>query len=456
MMDQSSHNQQHGEGDRILSLDKQNLIVLLLLLIITVPMLSKNFTSDFGTHIAVGREIVQNHNIPTKEIWNYPSLGMANGIGGEWGFMALLYLVHSATGDYGVSFLCWAVALSIFVLLYKAATLRGAHPLFTLLAVFAFSGFIRIRIQPRPEIFTYLFIALTIYLLSEYYFGRRKKAIWLFPPLILVWANFHPTYLMAFCIGGAFFIDALARAAWNREFCWEKLKKWVVPPVVAGLLGLVLCGLNPHGYSWLFAPFHMIYRGAGTSAGEMLNAISELIPINMSGQYIYYKFALPLAFISLFLGIIGRRAYLLDLILYLAAFKLAWSSARAVSMMGLFLSCGVAIQLTGFASVVGAWLEKLKEEKPLESEESPPYLSRPYASSLKGGVFGAITLALALFGTTTLSFSMRQLEYGVGMTKHKFSFEAIEFLRLNPVPGRMINFFDIGGFLNWQLYPQTL
>jgi hypothetical protein len=46
--------------------------------------------------------------------------------------------------------------------------------------------------------------------------------------------------------------------------------------------------------------------------------------------------------------------------------------------------------------------------------------------------------------------------YGVGMTEHKFSFKAAEFLRKNPIHGRMFNFFDIGGFLDWQLYPQAL
>jgi hypothetical protein len=44
----------------------------------------------------------------------------------------------------------------------------------------------------------------------------------------------------------------------------------------------------------------------------------------------------------------------------------------------------------------------------------------------------------------------------VGITEHKFSFKAAEFLRRNPVPGRMFNFFDIGGFLDWQLYPGAL
>jgi hypothetical protein len=48
------------------------------------------------------------------------------------------------------------------------------------------------------------------------------------------------------------------------------------------------------------------------------------------------------------------------------------------------------------------------------------------------------------------------LEYGVGITEHKFSFKAAEFLRKNPIQGKMFNFFDIGGFLDWKLYPQAL
>ncbi|MEW6721316.1 MAG: hypothetical protein AB1346_12775 [Thermodesulfobacteriota bacterium] len=449
----------------------QNLIAFLLLLLATLPMLTKIFTSDYGTHLAVGREILQNLHIPTKEIWNYPSLGMDNGIGGEWGFTAVLYLVHSAAGDYGVSFMIWAVVLTTFCLMYRATVLRGGHPLLTVLAIFAFSGFLRIRIQPRPEIFTYLFIAATVYLLCGYYFGARKKAIWLFPALILVWANCHPTYLMAFGLCGAFFLDAAARAAWAKEFRWEKLRTWVFPPLVSGFLGLVLCGANPHGYDWLLAPLHLLSRGEGTGSSAILASISELTPVVGTGFYPYFKAAVAFASVTLLLGAFGRRLYLLDIILFLIAFKGAWSSARAVSMMGLFLSPGAAVQLTGFVSHVNKRLEERMTPKAKPSAKTKgkkgkpaaePVHPAPRASAETGlrwrqaAVLGIIVFALAAFGGTNLAFSMRQLEFGVGMTKHKFSFAAVEFLRKNPIPGRMINFFDIGGFLDWQIYPQSL
>ena len=54
---------------------EQNIVAFTLLFLITLPMLTKIFTSDFGTHIAIGREIVQTRTIADKEFLNYPSLG---------------------------------------------------------------------------------------------------------------------------------------------------------------------------------------------------------------------------------------------------------------------------------------------------------------------------------------------------------------------------------------------
>ncbi|MBK5095014.1 MAG: hypothetical protein JJE32_04970, partial [Deltaproteobacteria bacterium] len=68
-----------------LSPRQTTLAVVILLFLATIPMLTKNFTSDFGTHIAIGREIVNTRSVADKEFLNYPSLGMHNA-NGEWGF----------------------------------------------------------------------------------------------------------------------------------------------------------------------------------------------------------------------------------------------------------------------------------------------------------------------------------------------------------------------------------
>ena len=453
-----------------------NIVAFTLLFLITLPMLTKIFTSDFGTHIAQGRQVVQTLSIPDTEYLNYPSLGRHNP-NGEWGFQAILYLVFSFGGVYGVSFLIWAVVFGIFLLIHRATVLRGAHPLLAVLAIFAFSGFLRIRIQPRPEIFTYLFTSLIIFILTEYYYGVRKKMIYIIPPLVLLWANMHPTYLMAFVLCGAFFADALARAAWRREFRWDLLKKWVLPPVLAGLGALILCGLNPNGYNAILSPLHLISRGESSGGSSVLMSISELTPVKGTGFFVYYKAAAWFACVSIFLGVVGRRVLLIDLFLFAIAFKGAWDSARAVSMMGMFLAPGAAVQVTGFLAHAAGWFARNEVPAAVRKDtgkgrekgkgkgrqiaetvrKAAPETHRPGGTSFRKAVPAAIVAtALAVFGGTTLSFSFGQLEYGLGMTEHKFSFAAAEFLRKNPIPGKMFNFFDIGGFLDWQLYPQAL
>ncbi len=457
-----------------LSPKRTSRLAILLLFLVSLSLLTKIFTSDFGTHLALGREIVQTRSLQDKEFLNYPSLGMHNP-NTVWGFQTILYLVFLAGGTYGVSFLCWAVVFGVLYLVHRSTTLRGANPLLAVAAIFAFSGFLRIRIQPRPEIFTYLFIALTIYLFTEYFYGERKRRIYIFPAVMLVWANMHSAYLIGFILCGAFCADALARAVWNRQHHWVKLKELLLPPVLAGIAGLVVCGLNPSHYESILAPLQLLSKSGGTDHVQMM--ISELTPVKGTGFYSYYKAAAIFAVSTMLLGVIGRRLYLLDVFLFAISFKGAWDSARAVSMMGLFLSPGISLQLTGFLARAGEWLapvakaadktgdkqsgkeKKRKKEKEKEDRKETVKAGKPERRNIPwgGGIVTAVTvITLVAFGGVTLVFSLGQLQYGVGLTEHKFSLAAAEFLRKNPVQGNMFNFFDIGGFLDWQLYPQAL
>jgi hypothetical protein len=198
-----------------------------------------------------------------------------------------------------------------------------------------------------------------------------------------------------------------------------------------------------------------------------------------TGFFVYYKAALAAVVVSLIFGVFGRRIYFLDLLLFAISFKGAWDSARAVSMMGLFLSPGISLHVTGFLERVRDWSDERdrretakrekergkgkgggkggKQGKPAEQElHSAQGSGRHPHRWLRPATAGFIVVSCLLFGGITLGFSFSQLEYGVGMTEHKFSFGAADFLRKNPPRGNMFNFFDIGGFLDWQLYPNAL
>jgi len=101
-----------------------NIVVVTLLFLITLPMLTKIFTSDFGTHIAMGRQIVQTFTLPDTEYLNYPSLGRHNP-NGEWGFQAILWPIWSWGGAPGLAVWRWATTLVAFGLLWQAVVALG-------------------------------------------------------------------------------------------------------------------------------------------------------------------------------------------------------------------------------------------------------------------------------------------------------------------------------------------
>src|SRR4030065_1123113 len=136
---------------------KKGLVAVALLFLVTIPMLTKNFTSDFGTHIAIGREIVETRSIPDEEFLNYPSLG-ADTQHPVWLFQAVLSLVFAAGGPYAVSFFMWAIVFGIFYFLHRSCLLRAASPALAVIAIFAFSGFLRLRIHAPPALVAHLFL----------------------------------------------------------------------------------------------------------------------------------------------------------------------------------------------------------------------------------------------------------------------------------------------------------
>jgi hypothetical protein len=127
------------------------------------------------------------------------------------------------------------------------------------------------------------------------------------------------------------------------------------------------------------------------------------------------------------------------------------------------------LHLTGFLSKAQEWLAPAEVIKREPAREKGKKKGSPGAQGVRRAqpesprfsfagvaITSVVFIALVAFGGTTLAFSFSQLQFGVGITEHKFSFKASEFLRANPIPGKMFNFFDIGGFLDWQLYPQAL
>jgi hypothetical protein len=159
-----------------------------------------------GWHIRTGEWILENHAIPHTDLFS--NVTTRPWFAWEWLFDIGVAKVHAWWGLNGVLAGGAIVIALTLALLFRLTLQRGASLLpamvFVVLAVLAST----IHCLARPHLFTWLFSLLCWYLIEE---KRSTVWLWAIPVIVLVWANVHGGFLVAFALMGL----TLAGDLWN-------------------------------------------------------------------------------------------------------------------------------------------------------------------------------------------------------------------------------------------------
>jgi hypothetical protein len=450
----------------------QKTLITIFFLLITCFFFNKVFTSDYGIHLSIGKHIVETMKVPGKEFLVYPALNDTMNFE-EIGFQVILYLVYSMVGTNGVSVFVWFIAATTFLFLYKSLRAREVNPYIALFTLMIFAVSFRIRLQPRPEIFSYLFCSFLIYACSVFYYKGNRKIIYSFPFLFLLWANIHPSTLAGLGIVGAFGTQSLLIAYRERKNR-EVIKNILLIPLGIFILSFLATLMSKHGFESVITPIRLV-----TSATITQN-ISEMISLKNTPYYKYFKYIVLLAAVSCSLGLISFRLKIHDILMAFYGLKVGFQVARAMAFMSIFTIPLVACSFDGAIKRIREYIDR-QQENALEekSEREGKRKGRKKTKSKKIKVADvapkpappgsrsyarvALLVLWVLFFTATagggyyIHMGMHgQLEQGIGLTEHKFSLKSAEFLRNLDIKGNMFNFFDLGGFIDWQLSPKKL
>ena len=138
---------------------------------------------DVGWILAMGRQLVAQHQVPRTEFLSYTAFGVPwiyPSFGG-----ALLYLAYAAGGFAALS---WVNALACVAVV--ALAVGRPRVLTSALAIFAVPSIV-LRTAPRAELFTTLFFAVFLALLRRHR-QEEKSFLWLLPLIMIAWVNAHP------------------------------------------------------------------------------------------------------------------------------------------------------------------------------------------------------------------------------------------------------------------------
>ena len=382
------------------------LVVALVAALVAAPPIRD---TDWGWHVAQGERVLAERALPWDDVWMWSSDGV-RAVPYAWGFDVLIALADRVGGVPGVAAFGMGLSALVGLALHRALRWRGAAPLAAVGVAVTILLAVRLRLIPRPHLVGDVFFLLTLSLLLD---GARARSwrVWLLPPLMVLWANLHPSALL----GGGFLAVALVGEALRR---WRGKEGLVRADLVRYALVLgacaVACFLTPLGITQL--DFLFLNRGWAEAA-----LVTELRPLSWRAFHMDRVTILVAALVAL--PALLRRLPLRD--------PAPWLVAAAAGVLAAKTSRFYVewLLLTAFAAA--------------------PAYAAPAGRRARAVARAALGLAL---GRVALDAAPELLTLDRPLLSPTMHCErTADFLATTPVPGPVFNSQRLGGYLVYRL-----
>lgn len=382
-----------------------------------------NIDGDLPRHLLMGKVVLETGSAPTQEIYSYVYENRPY-TPHEWLADVIFYLVYLLLGLNGVVLLSSALIASTFGLLYSDAASKNGKLVLTFLLMFLGAVVTSIHWITRPHVFTMLFLA-TWLILVERLYSRATIKVWMFPAVMLLWANIHAEFIAGFLV----LIAYIAGCIW--QYVIGRSRSALITGgrlVGVALLSFAASIFNPVGLrTWDIVVGYISNR-------YLVSRIAETRPPDFSQPE--YWTLLALLGIAFLLFVARRKAFTPAHVFLLAGFgAMSLLSARNVHVMGVV-----------FPYVLSIALVRITPFPPIETIERLLRQMEGQGNKLVWYVLIPISLsALILAGPTG---KLNRFEPSI------FPVEAVQWLKENPQQGQMFNAFDWGGYILFHLWPE--
>lgn len=223
---------------------------------------------------------------------------------------------------------------------------------------------------------------------------------------------------------------------------------------VAALVAIASCAVNP----WTWRLF--LYPLQASANPFTQNFISEWLPPNTRSPYVRYLFGgwiLTALGIPAYVGVAARR---LDILLVLLGLGMATSSVRHIPVATILATPAVGRALSAAAHAWAAWRVAQQVSRPTSGgcEKDALPVRRVVLDWLIAGVAVVALLAYAVpfAGTSRSSVLYPTQPRGEARERIHYPAAAVQYLREHRLGPRLLNPYNWGGYLIWQLYPRYL
>ncbi len=388
-------------------------------------------TPDYGFHLAAGRLILSTGAWPrldpfTYTVSDHPYIDM-NGL-----FQVALALAERAGGARGAALLQELLVLGAVGAVWAAARRRGARSAALLGAVMLLGvAAWELRFLYRPELVTYLLLAVTLGLVQRHAEDARPAWLYAAAGLQLVWTNAHTLSLLGPAVLGLYALTGLLGARRRDPHPW----------VAAGLAGLLLCA-SPYGLEGVRFVFGLATRlSAGNVFHEQIGELKSPFAVPLDRPLLAFDVLLASTAVLVLATLRRRRPF--DVAVLVVFGGLAVSALRNVP---LFVVAAVPVAAQAGQEIVDR----------MGRASSAPTQRR---SSVARVMYGAVVAAGLIFAAQVATgrhylADHRPYDVGTGPSPALFPRETLDVLATQRPPGPIFNPLRFGGALLERLWPR--
>jgi hypothetical protein len=374
---------------------------------------------DTWWHIAVGQRILASHTWP----WSDPYSSTVHGtpwIAYEWLGEVFMGAAASVAGLRSATVLLLGLCGLLVVLLYYYASLRSGNSK----AAFVASATLILTLGPfftlRPQLFGAICLVIALIILERFQQGH-ERALWLLPPLFLVWVNTHGSFVFGFLVLGVTWLSGQVEFSAGGLFA----EHWTKRQSLQLLLSIFFCTLvlpiTPYGTRLAAYPLSM-----ALSQPVNVKNVQEWAPLGTSVPIGVFFLVVVLLF---FLACLVQRPRF-----RLAEVLLALFGVFAACLHLRFVLLFVILFAPLWALIFAAWVPRYR------TEEDHPVLNAVLVM--------AIAAALVYYFPSRADLDQRvQKEYPQA---------ALQYLGNHPVHGQVLNSYGWGGYLIWAAQPRNM
>jgi hypothetical protein len=388
---------------------------------------------DVWWDLATGRWIVEHRQIPTHDVFSYTHAG-ARWPNQEWASHVLFYELYRRLGGWGLAGWKLLATAATFLVAAWVAWRRSGSAVAAVAATVTAAFLCRPFLDIRPQLFTLLGTVVVLAVLEGYRRGRSLPIFVLLPGLMALWVNLH--YGFIFGLGTIVLyatvelLKSLAHlpAAPMEVPCARRLAG-------AALVAAAACLLSHEGIDALTFPFEILGSGDSVWRQEIIEwQPPVLFAVGAFSPLLFWYVLIGQAVLALAALLCAPRRFDVADALHVAiALAMALSARRFVPLFAVVATPFAARNLATVAGRMG-W------------------------ACVRPGVRAAVGIGcLLVTGQTVAGFipeARRTFRAGLfdGMVNGAyFPRGAVDFLRRNPLPGRLFHTFVWGGYVMFEL-----